>query len=129
MKKNDQNVTEKLCEILAHFTKKNINTIDIKCLISFCLTLPGSNACIERVFSIINALYSDKRSLRTETVKALTIVKTHYKDVWCSEFVSQISKQKLFLEQVHKSDKYSGEFSKASQRKPYSYILFLYKFV
>jgi hypothetical protein len=48
-----------------------------------------------------------------ETAKALTIAKTHFKDFSCSEFLSQISKEKLFLEQVHKSDKYSGESGKA----------------
>jgi hypothetical protein len=78
------------------------------------LTLPGSNAPIERVFSIINALWSGKKNrLKTETVKALTTPKTHFKDISCSEFFSQISKEKVFLEQVHKSDKYSGESGKA----------------
>jgi hypothetical protein len=49
-------VSEKWCEILAHFTKQNINAVNIKCLISVSLALPGSNAPIERVFSLINAL-------------------------------------------------------------------------
>jgi hypothetical protein len=64
-KKNDQNVTEKWCEMLAHFTKENINAVNIKCLIRFCLALPGSNAPIERVFSIINVLLShEKKDLK-----------------------------------------------------------------
>jgi hypothetical protein len=56
--KNGQNLTENLCEMLAYFTEENVNAVNIKCLItrSFCLALPGSNALIERVFSIINAL-------------------------------------------------------------------------
>jgi hypothetical protein len=53
MKKNDQNITKKWCEMLAHFTK-NMNAVNIKCLISFCLALPGYNAPIDRIFSIIN---------------------------------------------------------------------------
>jgi hypothetical protein len=73
------------------------------------LALPGSNAPIQRVFSKINALWSDeKKTLKIETVKALTIVKTHFRVFSCSQFFSQISKEKMFLEQVHKSDKYSG---------------------
>jgi hypothetical protein len=51
--------------------------------------------------------------LKIETVKALTIVKTHFKDFSCLEFFSQISQEKVLLEQVHKSDKHSGEFGKA----------------
>jgi hypothetical protein len=58
---SDQNVTEKWCEMLAHFTKENVNAVNIKCIISFCLALPGSNAPIERVFSIINASWSDEQ--------------------------------------------------------------------
>jgi hypothetical protein len=112
--KNGQNVTEKRCEILAYFTKENINAVNIKCLINICLELPGSDAPIERVFSIIIALWSDdKNTLKMETVKALTIVITNFKDFSCSDFFSQILKEKVFLEQVHKSDNYSGESGKA----------------
>jgi hypothetical protein len=46
-------------------------------------------------------------------VKALTIVKTHFKDFFCSEFFSQTWKENVFLEQVRKSNKYSGESGKA----------------
>jgi hypothetical protein len=45
--------------MLAHFKKENINAVNTKCLISFSLALPGPNAPIGRVFSIINALWSD----------------------------------------------------------------------
>jgi hypothetical protein len=72
------------------------------------LALPGSNAAVERVFSLINALWTDEKNrLKIETVKALTIVKTHFKDFSCAEFYVQISEEKKLLEQVHKSDKYS----------------------
>jgi hypothetical protein len=54
-----------------------------------------------------------KNRLKIEAVKALIIVETHFKDFSRSEFFSQISKEKVFLEQVHKSDKYSGESGKA----------------
>jgi hypothetical protein len=63
-KKTDQNVTKNWCEMLAHFMKENINAVNMKCLISFCLALSGSNAPIERVLSIINALQSDKSRLK-----------------------------------------------------------------
>jgi uncharacterized protein YjaZ len=100
--------------MLAYFTKENINAVNINCLISFCLALPGSNALIEHVFSIINVLWSDEKSrLKIQAVKALTIVKTHFKDFSCSELFSQILKENVFLEQIHKSDKYSGECGKA----------------
>jgi hypothetical protein len=74
------NVTENWCELLAYFTKEKINAVNIKCLISFCLALPGSNAPTERVFSIINALWSDKKTDIIETVNTLTTMKTRFKD-------------------------------------------------
>jgi hypothetical protein len=54
--KDEQNVTEKLCEMLAYFTKENINAVNIKCEISFYLALPQSNASIEHIFLIRNVL-------------------------------------------------------------------------
>jgi hypothetical protein len=53
-----------------------------------------------------------KNRLKIETLKALTIVKTHFKDFSYSEIFSQISKEKVLLEQVHKYNKYSGESGK-----------------
>jgi hypothetical protein len=52
---------EKWCEMFAHFTKQDINAENLKCLVSFCLALPGCNAAVERVFSLINALWTDEK--------------------------------------------------------------------
>jgi hypothetical protein len=54
-----------------------------------------------------------KNGLKMEAVKALTIMKTHFKDFSCSEFFSKILKEKVYLEEVHKSDKYSHGSGKA----------------
>jgi hypothetical protein len=61
-KKNDQYVIEMWCEMLVHFTKENLYAVNIKCLLSFCLALPESNAPTKRVFSILNALWSDGKT-------------------------------------------------------------------
>jgi peptidoglycan hydrolase CwlO-like protein len=47
-----------------------------------------------------------KKRLNTETVKALIIVSTYFKNLSCAEFHDQILNEKEILEQVHKSDKY-----------------------
>jgi hypothetical protein len=52
---------------------------------------------------------TEKKTLKIETVKALTTVKTHFNDFSCAEFYVQISEEEKLLEQVHKSDKYSDE--------------------
>jgi hypothetical protein len=83
--KNDQNVTENWCKMLAHFKKEDINVVNVKCLISLCLTLPGSNTLIEHVFSVVSVLWSDEKNrLRIETVKALTTRKTSFKVLFLS---------------------------------------------
>jgi hypothetical protein len=43
-----------------------------------------------------------------ETVKALIIVKTYFKNLSCAEFRDRILNEKVILGQVHKSDKYSS---------------------
>jgi hypothetical protein len=60
------------------------------------------------VFSLINAIWTDEKKKRPkiETVKALIIVKTYFKNLSCAEFYDQIVNEKEILEQVHKSDKY-----------------------
>jgi hypothetical protein len=60
------------------------------------------------VFSLLNAIWTDgkKNRLKIETVKALIIVKTHFKNLSRAEFYDQILNEKEILEQVHKSDKY-----------------------
>jgi hypothetical protein len=59
------------------------------------------------VLSLINAIWTDKKNrLKIETVKALIIVKSYFKNLSCAEFYDQILNEKEILEQVHKSDKY-----------------------
>jgi hypothetical protein len=84
--------------MFAHFTRQDINAENLKCLVSFCLALPGCNAAVERVFSLINVLWTDEKNrLKIETVEALTIVKTHFKDFSCAEFYIQISEGKEYF--------------------------------
>lgn len=76
-----QILTEKWCQIFIRFRIENINTDNIKCLVSFRLALPESNLAVKRVCSIANALWLDEGNrLAIATVKALTIVQTHWKD-------------------------------------------------
>jgi hypothetical protein len=60
-------------------------------------------------------------------VEALTTVKTHFKDFSCSELFSQISKEKVFLEKVHKSDKYSCESGFCRVRPTFYFCMNFFK--
>jgi hypothetical protein len=50
-----------------------------------------------------------KTRLKIETIKALIIVKTYFKNLSCTEFYDQILNEKEILEQVHRSDKYFSD--------------------
>jgi hypothetical protein len=84
--------------------------------------MPGSNASVELIFSLMNSLWTDERTrLQLDTVKSVVIVKTHYKDVSCSEFFDIISNDRKLLEKIHSSRKFkddsvvsSGEREKTS---------------
>jgi hypothetical protein len=84
---------------------------------------------MSRVFSshknktfLMNSSCTDERNrLQLDTVKSILIVKTHCKDVSCSEFFDIISKDRKLLEKINSSCKFkddavvsSGEREKTS---------------
>jgi hypothetical protein len=97
------NIGDRWKEIFAHFKKEQITYNEIELLVSFCLTMPGSNASVECIFALMNSLWTDERNrLQLDTVKSILIVKTHYKDVSsCSEFFDIISKDQKLLKKIH----------------------------
>jgi hypothetical protein len=62
--------------------------------LEFVFVIPGTSAVVERVFSIINALWTDERSrFLVETIKAVTVTKTHFEELSCYYLYTLISKQ------------------------------------
>jgi hypothetical protein len=53
----------------------------------FMLSLPGSNAAIERLFFLANIMWSkEKNQLYVDAVKAVKIVKTRFIGIRCDQF-------------------------------------------
>jgi hypothetical protein len=64
------------------YSLKNISTV-----VEFSLSLPGTNAAGERVFSLVNALWADERNrLEVLTAKSIGLVKHHFRKYKCPEF-------------------------------------------
>jgi hypothetical protein len=64
------------------YTLKNISTV-----VEFSLSLPGTNAAGESVFSLVNALWTDEGNrLEVPTVKSIVVVKHHFRNYKCPEF-------------------------------------------
>jgi hypothetical protein len=59
----------------------------ILAVVQFSLSLPGTNAAVERVFSLENALWTDERNrLEVSAVKSIVLVKHQFRNYKCSEF-------------------------------------------
>jgi hypothetical protein len=67
----------------------------------------GTSAAIERVFSITNALWTDeKKHFLVGTVKAVTVISTHFEELSCNNFYTLISNNPKLLQEIHSSTKY-----------------------
>lgn len=79
---NHDTVTdERWRELFTHFDMRQIPTKNIRQLVEFSLALPGTNAAVERMFSLVNSLWTEEKNrLEIKTVKAIITVKTHFSE-------------------------------------------------
>jgi hypothetical protein len=105
--KNEQkNAGERWVELLQHFVHNNIEFCEILKIVQFALALPGTNAPVERVFSLMNDLWTDEKSqMLPDTVKAMLLVKVNM-HLSCSEFHQKVKDNEKLLKCVHGSKKY-----------------------
>jgi hypothetical protein len=62
---------------------------------------------LQAVLSITNALWTDENSHSlVETIKATTVTKTHFEDLWCNDFCTMISDNPKLLQEIRSSTKY-----------------------
>jgi hypothetical protein len=67
-------VQERWVEMFQHFQKNDIVYTNVSKIVQFGLCLPGTNAPTERVFTMVNKLWTtEKTQLCVDTVKAMTI--------------------------------------------------------
>jgi hypothetical protein len=93
------------------YTLKNISTVA-----EFSLSLPGTNAAVERMFSLVNALWTDERNrLEVSTVKSIVLVKHHFRSYKCPEFHEFLLQNRKILEQIHSSTKYISALTLPTQ--------------
>jgi len=99
-------VDQKWVEIFSHFDDKNISYNNVFKIIEFCICLPGSNAPVERVFSIMANIWTKEKSqLSIETLRSLLITRCNY-EMNCLEFFEYIEKKTLLLKKIHSVEKY-----------------------
>jgi len=106
---NDSKISTDLrwVELLTHFDVNQISCTNVLLLVEYCWCLPGTNAATERVFSLMNNIWtSDKTQLNVDTLKAMLITKVNF-SLSCSDFYDMLLQQPRLLKAIHSSEKYN----------------------
>ena len=75
-------------------------------IVGVLLAIPGSNAFVERVFSLVSSQWTDVRnSLKFDTVKAILQIQVNY-DLTCEEMYQYIPGNRKLLKQIQSDEKY-----------------------
>lgn len=100
-------------EIFQHFVKKKVPYNHMVRIISYILSLPGTSATVERVFSLINQIWNDEKSqIKIETLRDLLYVRYNIK-MTCKEFFEFLKMQPKMLKEIASNEKYA--FKNANQ--------------
>lgn len=92
--------------ILNHFNNEEFYSELLK-LAEYYFAIPGHNANVERVFSLINAQWTKERSrLQTDTIAKMMFLLCNL-NLTCKEFYNMISKENDILDKVGASAKYN----------------------
>lgn len=95
-------------ELFKHFHTNNLNLnhTNFCIIIEYILCLPGTNAPVERVFSLMNKLWTSKKTqLQVAVLKAMLITKVNFKKP-CREFHSYLKSTPNILKQIYSSKIY-----------------------
>lgn len=94
-----------------------------------------TNAAVERMFSLMNALWSNERNwLELCTVKLTVVMEHHFRNYTCTEFYEFLLLHRNIVGQMHCSAKYNSAPSLPTQmeevpwnRPTLQQVLFLFK--
>lgn len=103
--KENTRTDNKWLEIFKYFNENGKPLCNCKLIVQFILSIPGTNAATERVFSLMNAMWtSEKEAMKVETVGAMLEVKHNMGT--CLEFRKILAENTEVLKKIHSSEKY-----------------------
>ena len=108
--KNNVEFLKKTCgSKISDFFTNNRNIAPYSAILKiaqYFFTIPRHNANCERIFSLINMQWSDKKNkIKLDTVKNIVTVKFHFKEFLRSRFHRYLEKNKELLRMIRKAVK------------------------
>ncbi|KAL4104811.1 hypothetical protein QTP88_020087 [Uroleucon formosanum] len=101
----EQSVYSKWTKIFSSGTKENLKNIFL--LVSYVLSIPPSNAYVERVFSIMNQKWSKERNrCKVELIKSELQISLNFEEN-CTDFIEKIKLDEDLLKAVSNNQNYS----------------------
>lgn len=102
-------VDKRWTEIFMHLKNNDIRHQHISAIVQYILSLPGTNAAVERIFSQMNKIWtSEKTQLKVSTLKALLVTKVNFTQS-CIDFYTFLKSSPQLLKQISSTEKYAGE--------------------
>ena len=100
---SNSNVADRWVKFFASLQPEDTEMLRV---VSYVLSIPVSNANCERVFSIMNGLWTDSRNrLGIDVVKAELIIKINF-HLSCSDFYELIHQHRELLQVAKSQEKY-----------------------
>uniref|UniRef100_A0A8C2HNR2 HAT C-terminal dimerisation domain-containing protein n=1 Tax=Cyprinus carpio TaxID=7962 RepID=A0A8C2HNR2_CYPCA len=104
--KNKVAVSDRWTDVFSEMGSKSLNFGVLSLAVEFVLCLPGTSAPVERVFSLMNASWTDEKSRQSvTTMKAMLFVRINF-GLDCSAFYDKLLKDKRTLAKIGSSEKY-----------------------
>lgn len=95
-------------EIFSNFREDGIQVVNLEKLVELVLSLPGTSTEVERIFSLVKALWTDqKNSFHLDTIFSFISIQYNC-EMSCVEFFKEIKKEHNILKQVMTQEKYQN---------------------
>jgi hypothetical protein len=105
--KNSVVTEQRWMELFQHFRDNILTFSNISLLVEFALALPGTSAPVERVFSIMNNIWTPERNrLDVGVVNSIICIKYNVK-LDCVSYYKRVRSDRSLLQKIHSAEKYT----------------------